>query len=180
MRDPINELLSDDHQSLGQLLTDIDESLATHDLASAFDLLDRFWARLAVHIRAEHLQLFPELARAPAAQLTGRDGLPTPAVLRKLLARLRSDHDFFMKELARLIGTMRQLNGNATDGVETAADLRRRLQTIKERLEEHNQIEEKQVYVWPASLLDATDRSNLRDRLQHEISNLPPRLTRST
>jgi hypothetical protein len=67
---------------------------------------------LAVHIRAENLHLFPALANAPASLFTGRGPLPASEEVHKVLARLRSDHDFFMKELAREIKAMREIAGS--------------------------------------------------------------------
>ena len=59
MKNPVESLLEDDHESLGQLLTELDGELAKHNFPRAFELLDLFWARLAIHIRAENLHLFP-------------------------------------------------------------------------------------------------------------------------
>jgi hypothetical protein len=77
MKNPVESLLEDDHASLGQLFAYLDEELARPDIARAFELLDLFWARLAVHIRAENLHLFPALANAPASLFTGKASLPT-------------------------------------------------------------------------------------------------------
>src|SRR6185436_15563538 len=67
MKNPIKSLLEDDHESLGQLLTELDGELANHNFPHAFELLDLFWARLAIHIRAENLHLFPALDNARAS-----------------------------------------------------------------------------------------------------------------
>jgi hypothetical protein len=77
MKNSVESVLEDDHESLGQLLTELDADLAKPNIARAFELLDLFWARLAVHIRAENLHLFPALASAPASRFTGKGGLPT-------------------------------------------------------------------------------------------------------
>ena len=79
------------------------ESWRSTIFARAFELLDLFWARLAIHIRAENLHLFPALANAPASRFTGKGGLPTRDEAHNVLLQLRSDHDFFMKELAEMI-----------------------------------------------------------------------------
>src|SRR6185503_15306411 len=103
MKNAIERLLETDHESLAQLLAELDAELAKPNSVRAFELLDLFWARLAVHIRAEHLHLFPAIANATASLFTGRGGLPTFQEAQYLLLQLRSDHDFFMKELAQLM-----------------------------------------------------------------------------
>jgi len=168
-------LLEDDHASLGQLLTELDAELSKPNIASAFELLDLFWARLAVHIRAENLHLFPALANAPASRFTGKDGLPTSEEVQTVLGRLRSDHDFFMKELALMIKAMREIAGRQQARVEEVEELRQRLANVKERLETHNTMEEERVYTWPSLLFDEKTIAALRDGLRHELENLPPR-----
>ena len=49
-------LLVHDHLDLKELLVRVVAALKGVDAVAAFDLLDRFWARLAMHIRAEHLR----------------------------------------------------------------------------------------------------------------------------
>lgn len=124
MKNSVDSLLEDDHASLGQLLSELDAELAKQNIARAFELLDFFWARLAVHIRAENLYLFPALANAPASLFTGRGSLPTSAEAHNVLARLRTDHDFFMKELALMKNAMRELAGVQRASVEVAGALR--------------------------------------------------------
>jgi iron-sulfur cluster repair protein YtfE (RIC family) len=175
MKNPVESLLEDDHALLGQLLTELDAELSKPNIARAFELLDLFWARLAVHIRAENLHLFPALANAPASLFTGRDPLPASEEVHKVLARLRSDHDFFMKELAREIKAMREIAGSPEAHLEELEVLRQRLANVRERLEAHNLLEEKQAYVWPSMLFDEQTSADLCDQLRHELENLPPR-----
>ena len=177
MNTSVESLLEDDHASLGQLLTELDAELAKPNIARAFELLDLFWARLAVHIRAENLHLFPALVNAPASLLTGRGSLPTSEEVHKLLAQLHSDHDFFMKELALMIKAMREITGSQLASVEEAGDLRQRLTTIAKRLEAHNRLEEEHVYKWPSLFFDEQTVAELRDRLRQELENLPPRFS---
>jgi len=164
-------LLEADHQSLGKLIEELDVELASFNLSRAFNLLDLFWARLAVHIRAEHLQLFPALDAVQSSQLTGRDGLPTSAEVESILDGLRSDHDFFMKELALMIKAMRKSDRHEM----SVEEIRSRLGVLGKRLNEHNRVEEEQVYVWPSLLLDPQTVADLHKRVQHELSNLPQR-----
>jgi len=175
MKNPVESLLEDDHALLGRLLTELDAELSKPNIARAFELLDLFWARLAVHIRAENLHLFPALANAPASLFTGRGPLPASEEVHKVLARLRSDHDFFMKELAREIKAMREIAGSQEAHLEELEVLRQRLANVRERLEAHNLLEEERAYVWPSMLFDEQTGADLCDQLRHELENLPPR-----
>ena len=175
MKPSIASLLEDDHESLAQLLAELDAELAGPNLARAFELLDLFWARLAVHIRAENLHLFPAIAKAPASLFTGKGSLPTIEEADDLLLRLGSDHDFFMKELAQAIKVMREISGKQQASVKDIEHVRQRLTVIKERLEVHNQLEEKLAYTWPSLLFDESTVVRLRESLRQELENLPPR-----
>lgn len=44
-------------------------------------------------------------------------------------------------------------------------------------LEEHNRLEEEEVYRWPGLLLSAAEREELDAQMRREIENLPPRFT---
>jgi hypothetical protein len=175
MKNPVESLLEDDHESLDQLLTELDGELATPRFARAFELLDLFWARLAVHIRAENLHLFPAIANAPASLFTGKASLPTSEEAHNLLLRLRSDHDFFMKELAVAIKSMREIADNQRARARDIEDVTQRMIVIKKRLEAHNRREEEQAYTWPSLIFDEPMVARLREHLRHELENLPPR-----
>jgi len=177
MKNSVESLLEGDHESLGQLLTELDLALTDVNVSRSFELLDLFWARLAVHIRAENLHLFPALANAPPSLFTGKDGLPTPDDAQKVLEHLRADHNFFMKELAEMIRVMRDMAANQRANSEEVDDLRKRLMKITSRLEAHNELEETQAYGWVGLLFDAQTIADLGKRIQHELENLPPRLT---
>ena len=179
MKNPIESVLEDDHESLGQLLTELDAELAKPNIAGAFELLDLFWARLAVHIRAENLHLFPALANAPASLFTGRVSLPTSEEVQNVLARLRSDHNFFMKELALTIKAMREIAGDQQAHLEEVKELRQRMTIIKNRLETHNRLEEQRAYTWPTLLFDEQEVAALRARIAHELENLPQRFAKN-
>jgi iron-sulfur cluster repair protein YtfE (RIC family) len=175
MKNPVESLLEDDHESLGQLLTELDGDLAKHNFPRAFELLDLFWARLAIHIRAENLHLFPALANARASLFTGKGGLPTRDEAHNVLSRLESDHDFFMKELAEMMKRARGIRAGQAEDFIVAEELGRRLTVIRKRLEAHNRLEEEQVYAWPVLLFDEPMITKLRESLRHELENLPPR-----
>jgi iron-sulfur cluster repair protein YtfE (RIC family) len=175
MKNQVESLLEDDHESLGQLLTELDAELAKHNFPRAFELLDLFWARLAIHIRAEHLHLFPALTNARASLFTGKGALPTRDEANTVLVTLRSDHDFFMKELAGMVKSARRVRAGQAEDFNVAEELGRRLTVIRKRLEAHNRVEEERAYAWPALIFDEPTIAELAERLRRELDNLPPR-----
>lgn len=177
MKNPVESLLGDDHESLAELLSELDSELKKANFAGAFELLDLFWARLAVHIRAENLHLFPAIATTATSLFTGNGNLPTAEEAHNILLQLRSDHDFFMKELAETIKAARELRGRETVGRKETKELRRRLTGVRKRLATHNLLEEGLVYTWPSLLLDQKSIAALSESLKHELENLPPRFT---
>jgi hypothetical protein len=175
MKKSVEALLEGDHSALGRLLTELDAELRRPDITRACEMLDLFWARLAIHIRAENLHLFPALADAPPSLLPERRSAITFDFAHGLFLRLRSDHDFFMKELAQTVKIMRGVVAQQQAGLKEVEKVGHRMTTIKKRLETHNQLEEKHVYSWPALLFDEQTVTRLCDRLRHELENLPPR-----
>ncbi len=97
-----DERLLHDHDELGDLLNQLDAALETNDVARTHSTLDLFWARLAMHIRAEHLHLFPAISRV-------RNPPDEPE---NTIAILREDHDFFMRELSQAVAITRTLSAN--------------------------------------------------------------------
>lgn len=180
MKNQVESLLEDDHSALGQLLSELKEVLARSNLTYSFELLDLFWARLAVHIRAENLHLFPALTNLPSSLFTGSYGQPTSQEAHNIVARLRSDHDFFMKELAVMIKTMREMKTTESAPVAKFDELRQSLTVIADRLNDHNRLEEQQVYVWPSLLLEEPAIAELRERLRHELQKVPARFVISS
>src|SRR5262245_11493342 len=95
MESPARRRLSDDHHAVSEVLEQLLTALDNKDVQTSHAKLDLLWARLAVHIRAEHLHLFPTvISRLSEAQA--------------IVEELRTDHDFFMRELARAIGILRE------------------------------------------------------------------------
>ena len=123
----------------------------------------------------ENLHLFPALANARASLFTGKGGLPTHNEAHNVLLRLRSDHDFFMKELAEMMKRARGSRAGQAEDFTVAEELGRRLTVIRKRLEAHNRLEEEQTYAWPALVFDEPTMAKLCERLRHELENLPPR-----
>ena len=146
--------LAQDHSEVDIILGQVFKTLGAGDANAALKELDLFWARLAVHIRAEHLVLFPALIE--------HNNESTDKI-----TALRDDHDFFMKELADLIKMLRQ----AADGTEVdLAAIASRLTVMKDRLKNHNRIEEADIYPLAASF-----DTNFHDRIDAQLHNLPPR-----
>ena len=176
-REP-ERLLAEDHESLGELLSALLKGLDEGDAAAAFPHLDLFWARLAMHIRAENLHLFPAILNAPGVDALGREGVALSLEeAREAIAQLRSDHDFFMHELARAVSAMRELMASPGDELKTERlpGVRQIMNAVSVRLEAHNALEEERVYRLPAILLTPAEQSALATRMRREIENLPPR-----
>ena len=148
--------LSDDHEAVGEVLKQLLTALDNHDVQSSYTRLDLLWARLAVHIRAEHLHLFPTIASKLA------EAQPT-------IDRLRADHDFFMRELARAVDILR--NGG------DVANVRDTVREIENRLAIHNEIEEHEIYRWSSSILTESEQSELLTCINAELENRPPRFS---
>ncbi len=53
--------LAHDHSELDDTREELTAALDDGDTERALQWLDLFWARLAIHIRAENIQLFPTL-----------------------------------------------------------------------------------------------------------------------
>lgn len=140
---------------LKQLLTALDNK----DAGTSYAKLDLLWARLAVHIRAEHLHLFPAVANRLAE---------APAIVEDL----RSDHDFFMRALAGAIGIFRERSENAD-----FAEVRDTVREVEKRLTTHNKIEEDQIYRWASIILTEPEQSELLARINAELENSPPRFS---
>ena len=96
-------LMAADHATLDKLMDSLLAALDEGDRALSFERLDLLWACLAVHIRAEHLCLFPAILETPQSKLTGSRGAPQYDEARNALDLLRHDHDFFMRELATAV-----------------------------------------------------------------------------
>jgi len=161
----MDALLSHDHTEIDLLLTVALRKLDAGD-AAAFRSLDLFWARLAMHIRAEHHHLFPAVIRISDAEKL--------SYVPEVVERLRLDHDFFMHELADIINAMRSMNPD-NDRV-TISDAARRVGVIKDRLIAHNAIEEEQIYKL-GIFFSEKDSEVLSRSVAEELANVPPRFS---
>lgn len=170
-----DNFLEQDHAALGKLLVEFQSSLDEKDAARSFELLDLVWARLAIHIRAEHLCLFPALLEASKQRFTGVDATPSLSELREAVRGLKSDHDFFMRELARSVNALRALKDSEGGAGPQLAEVRESVKAVCARLETHNSIEEAQAYRWVTSLLTAKEQAALQTCITREFEKLPPR-----
>lgn len=171
------DLLSKDHKELDTLLGAVLTALEGENSVEAFETLDLFWARLAMHIRAENLHLFPSVLN----ELKREDGesqlryIPSSEV-QTAVERLTADHNFFMQQLSRAIRILRD-TGLAIESVNEFETVREIIGRVSERLIAHNELEEMIIYPMPAKLLSNEERIELAALIQRELKNVPPRLT---
>jgi len=161
-----SERLSDDHQAVSEILKQLLTALHNKDVEVSHFKLDLLWARLAVHIRAEHLHLFPAVVSEFGAA-------------ESIIVHLRADHDFFMRELARAIGVLRGLPKRiveASDDVKLAT-VGDTVREIEKRLLSHNDIEEHQIYRLTSTMLTKTEQMELAKRINTELENRPSRFS---
>ena len=158
--------LSADHHAVNEVLKQLLTALDSDDLQTIYSRLDLLWARLAVHIRAEHLHLFPAIAsRLAEAQ---------PAI-----DSLRADHDFFMRELARALAIFRELPPQALTAKNNAklASVAGIIGEVAKRLATHNTVEEDRVYRWASEMLSEPEQLKLLAHINTELENRPPRFS---
>ena len=177
MNSKSDEQLIHDHAELGDLLSQLDAALEAKDVARTHATLDLFWARLAMHIRAEHLHLFPTISRvASRSRRNGDDQTLPPHEPDNTIAILHDDHDFFMRELSQAVAITRSLMGNSGSNIAAQLEeVNKRIAAVRDRLVQHNEIEENGIYVWSSKLLNEDERSVLASQVQKELKNLPPR-----
>ena len=167
--------LMHDHVELGDLLNQLIATLESNDVAQIHSTLDLFWARLAMHIRAEHLHLFEAILQA-VNRKPGGDDAPSPAEADKTIEVLREDHNFFMRELSQAIAVVRGLLVNPQADVgKQLEEVRKRVDAVRQRLVKHNEIEEKGIYLWIGRLLTPAEQSELAALVDKELENTPPR-----
>lgn len=179
MRSKDDERLTHDHAELSDLLGELMAALDSDDIARSHAVMDLFWARLAIHIRAEHLHLFPAITHVASRKLNecGSD-IPQPGEVQTTIEELREDHDFFMRELARAVTIMRSLLASPGGRVATRlADVRTRITAVQARLAKHNEIEENGIYLWTRCLLNEAEQAALVAGVRKELENMPPRFT---
>ena len=182
MRNETNQRLVHDHAELNKRLGELIAALSTHDIRAIHARLDLFWAHLGVHIRAEHLHLFPAIVSALSEAGEDHAGdKPTLLQAQNAIAELRRDHDFFMHELSSAIAVMRELSTIAVQRVpeERLDDVRTRIIALADRLSVHNRLEENGVYLWTRTLLSEAGQSALVAGVIRELANMPPRFAQT-
>ena len=173
-----SEQLIKDHAAVDKILQQLQTAIQNSDLEIARAKLDLFWARLAVHIRAEHLHLFPTVLRSLEDAAVSHASAPSLDEAQTVIAELRRDHDFFMHELARAIEIMRQpLTTILAEGLD---DVRNIVLQVEQRLVKHNEVEESQIYRWTPLLLNSVDQEILIERITMELRKHPARFTKAT
>ena len=176
----MKDFLISDHLELDSLLQKLFAAFDDGDAAEIFQKLDFFWARLAIHIRAEHLHLFPAILRsAQESEKKSSSGLiPTFADVENSIRTLQDDHNFFMIELGEIVKQLSDLRENKQpDNNEKLSALREKIQAVYERLKKHNEVEESQVYFW-TEILPPAEIPDLQSKIQKEIEHLPPRFAK--
>lgn len=172
------EVLSNDHHEVGDVLNQLLAALDDNDVQASYAKLDLLWARLAVHIRAEHLHLFPAVLNSLRGS-SKEAAVPDFSAAESTVESLRGDHDFFMRELAGAVGVLRELP-TSLDGRDAATRLTSVLDVVlevKKRLESHNEVEENQIYHWAGTMLPETDQIDLAARINAELEHRPPRFS---
>lgn len=169
-------LLASDHAALDHAFDALARAIDENDSVESFARLDLLWARLGMHIRAEHLCLFPAILDAVAEEHGEEITILDCDTVRDTIAELRSDHDFFMHEMAHAINILRSREVADNEHSNTWQDIvRQTMITIRHRLEAHNAVEEQKVYRWASMLLTGSDQARLAARVRNELENLPPR-----
>ena len=169
----MNERLVHDHVEVGDLLDKVIAALDERDVARSHATLDLFWARIAVHIRAEHLHLFPAILDGPSE---GRENAPSVSEALRTIEELRRDHDFFMRQLSQAVAMTRSLLTTADPQLveQQFKDIRSRIAVVQDRLAKHDRLEEEGIYLWTGNLSQA-DQMSLAAGVQRELENMPPR-----
>jgi tRNA nucleotidyltransferase/poly(A) polymerase len=171
-----SRLLEEDHDGVDRVLQQLETALEAEDVESVEGRLDLFWARLAVHIRAEHLHLFPTLLKALQERKTSDEGTPSTETAQTTIARLREDHDFFMHDLANAVTMMREVR-NLRDDKTTLKRVAQIVGGVKQWLSEHNKAEELEVYRWVILLLNSDELTTLASLINVQLGNRPSRFT---
>ena len=180
MLSPVGQLLANDHHRLDKVSQELELATQAGDIKNFHARLDLFWARLAVHIRAEHLHVFPRLLTALKKSETVLQESSEAVNATAIIDHLYQDHDFFMRELASAVAMLREvrmtLPSNVRDTLEEVEEIVNR---VKQRLAAHNVTEESQVYRWLSELLDVTELAKLESEVSVELGKRPSRFSES-
>lgn len=178
----VSEQLINDHAALDKVLKQLQTALPSSELEVAHAKLDLFWARLAVHIRAEHLYLFPTVLSSLDNAAVNHASAPSLDEAKMVIAELRRDHDFFMHELARAVEIIRNLLTGLEQPIleEGLNNVKNVVLEVERRLVKHNEVEESQIYRWATTLVNSEEQVKLAKQITTELRKHPPRFTLST
>ena len=179
MGQQVSEQLIDDHAALDELLKQLQTALRDSDLQLAHNLLDLFWAKLAVHIRAEHLHLFPTVLGGLENAALDNAAASSLDEAQLVVVQLRQDHEFFMHQLALAVEIMRELLTlsdplTATQGLNNVKEI---VLEVEQRLVRHNETEETQIYRWATTILNSEEQAQLATLITTELQKHPSRFT---
>lgn len=177
----VSAQLIDDHGSLDKVLRQLQTALRSNDLKLAHVKLDLFWARLAVHIRAEHLHLFPTVLSSLENAAVSHASAPSLDEAKTVVGQLRQDHEFFMHQLALAVEILRELSTlpEQLTVPEGMNNIKKIVLEVERRLVRHNELEENQIYRWAAILLSSEEQQKLQAQITKELQNPPARFTLS-
>ena len=167
--------LSDDHHAVNEVMKQLLRALENKDVETSYSRLDLLWARLAVHIRAEHLHLFPAITSHATKSFDSV--VPDLSEAEAVVENLRVDHDFFMRELAGAIGILRELRLRTAGDEPKLAGVEDVVRKIEKRLTVHNETEENKIYLWSSTMLTESEQSELLSRINVELENRPSRFS---
>ena len=170
-----HNLLVDDHAYVDGFAGEIEASLRDGNIHALASKLDMFWARLAVHIRAEHLHLFPAILRAFNRGDAINPANASLAEVEASVAGLRADHEFFMRLLASAVSLTREEPKDLPS--DSFVLIRNIVRAVETRLKTHNEIEETLIYPLTMGVLSEHEQVNLAGRIQAELMNRPKRFT---
>ncbi len=178
----VSEQLIDDHTALDRVLKQLQSALRSRDIEVAHSKLDLFWARLAVHIRAEHLHLFPTVLSSLEKAAVSHESVPTldggadghcatasgSRLFHARVGACNGDH----APTIDVVGA-----AHAPEGLNNVENI---VLEVEERLVKHNELEEMQVYRWATILLNSEEQAKLANQITTQLHKHPPRFNLST
>lgn len=178
MVSPARQRLSDDHRAVNDVLKQLLTALHNKDVEASYTKLDLLWARLAVHIRAEHLHLFPAVINRLTDSMDHALA-PSLSEAHSIVDKLRADHNFFMCAFARAVNILRELPRplDSADSEARFNSVHEEVLEVEKRLANHNEIEENRIYSWVSTILPEPEQIDLATRINAELENRPPRFS---
>lgn len=172
---PMSEgLLDHDHKELDKILDSYFGALSQSNFERAYHYLDFLWARLGMHIRAEHVHLFPALLASFDVPESAPAFGPTREEAQAAIAQLRKEHDSFINDIWAALKPMRAILADA-DASHDTTFFREKIEEMNESLQAHNRREEAFMYRWVEGRLSPAQLADLHQKMQTELEKLPPR-----